>query len=142
MLAGPQPVARVCGMKRLFRIVFALLATLSAAVLLFVAVAYIYNRYFVEYEYRMVGWPEKAAFGPPIEWKPDNLKRVRSLAIQGGVMLGLAYLECLKVLEERSGKRVYELLDFVSGTSTGAIIATMLLYPDQRPAVRLWRLRW
>ena len=88
-------------MKRFFRILVGLLATLSAVTLLYVAVAYVYNRYFVEYEYRMVGWPEKEDFGPPVEWNPDDPSRVRILAIEGGGLLGLADLEVLKAIEER-----------------------------------------
>ena len=119
-------------MKRLFRILIGLLATLSAALLLYLGVAYVYNRYFVEYEYRMVGWPAQEDFGPPVRWNPDDPSRVRILAIEGGGLLGLADLEVLKAIEERSGKQIYELFDFVSGTSTGAIIATLLLYPDEK----------
>ncbi len=119
-------------MRRLFRIVVAVLATLSAVVLFYAAAAYIYSRFFVEYEYRMVGWPEKEAFGPPVEWKPDDPSRVRILALEGGGLLGLADLVILEAFEQRSGKRIHELFDFVSGTSTGAIIATLLLYPDEK----------
>ncbi len=119
-------------MKVLFRIVLAMLASLSAAVLLFVGVAYAYNRYFVEYEYQMVGWPKADDFQPPAKWNPSHPDRVRILAIQGGALLGLADMEILKELEKRSGKKIHELFDFVAGTSTGAIIATLLLHPNEK----------
>ncbi len=117
-------------MKRLFRVVTLVFACLFAAQLLFILVTYLYSRYLVEYEYEMVGWPDKEDHKPPIAWQPDDPKRVRILAIEGGAMLGLADLEVLKAIERRSGKRIHELFDFVAGASTGAIISTLLLYPQ------------
>ncbi len=117
-------------MRWLFRFVVAVLASLSAAVLLFIAAAHIYSRHIVEYQYEMVGWPAASAFKEPVEWKPNYPDRVRILAIHGGGMLGLADVELLKEFERRSGKKIYELFDFVAGTSTGAIVTTLLLYPD------------
>lgn len=113
-----------------FRIVIAGLTALSIVLLLLVLAAFVYNRHYLEHEYELVGWPETDEFEPPVEWKPDWPHRVRILAIHGGAMLGLADLELLAELEKRTGKPVYELFDFVSGTSTGTIISTLLLYPD------------
>ena len=117
-------------MRILLRFLVFFLASTSAALFLFVAVAYVYNRFFVEYEYEMVGWPDKDDFLSPVEWKPDHPARVRVLAVEGGAMLGLADIEILMEMEKRSGKRIYEMFDFVAGTSTGAIISTLLLYPQ------------
>lgn len=48
------------------------------------------------------------------------------LSIDGGGMKGIIALSMLKYLEDQSGKATHEIFDMVSGTSTGAIIATGL----------------
>ena len=108
------------------------LACLSLAVILFAAAALGYSLFFANYEHEMVGWPEKQAFTDPVEWKTDVPGRVRILAIQGGSLYGLSDLEILKAVEERSGKQIHELFDFIAGASTGAIISTLLLNPDEK----------
>lgn len=54
---------------------------------------------------------------------------VRVLAIDGGGVRGIIPTIFLRELEARTGKRTIELFDFVSGTSTGAIIALGLSVP-------------
>ncbi|MBI5106675.1 MAG: patatin-like phospholipase family protein, partial [Solirubrobacterales bacterium] len=43
----------------------------------------------------------------------------------------------LAELEQRSGRRVHELFDFVAGTSTGGILAAALTRPDPPPATEV-----
>ena len=117
-------------MGKLFRAGIFVLGCMAAVVLLFAAAAYTYSFYLANYDYRLDGWPEKSAFGEPVAWKTEFPGKLRILAIQGGALHGLADLEILKALEERSGKPVYELFDFVAGASTGAIITALLLNPD------------
>ena len=109
---------------------------LFLALLVFGAVygasAFVYNRFIVTYESRLEAWPSGDAFTEPLTWKTDFPKRARILAIQGGSLFGTADLEILKVIEEKSGKRIYELFDFIAGSSTGAIISTLLLRPDDK----------
>ncbi len=50
----------------------------------------------------------------------------RILSLDGGGAKGPMQLQALAVLEERTGKRVFELFDLIIGTSVGAINASML----------------
>jgi patatin-like phospholipase/acyl hydrolase len=62
---------------------------------------------------------------------------VRVLAIDGGGIRGLIPALVLAELEERSGRRAFELFDLMAGTSTGGIIASALCAPDPLPAAEV-----
>jgi uncharacterized protein len=62
---------------------------------------------------------------------------VRVLAIDGGGIRGLIPAVVLAELEERSGRRAFELFDLMAGTSTGGIIASALCAPDPLPAAEV-----
>ncbi|MDP5219346.1 patatin-like phospholipase family protein [Ruegeria sp. 2205SS24-7] len=119
-------------MRRLIQISGIATLCLFAVIALYGLSAFLYNRHLVEYEIEVAGWPEAEAFSEPTVWQTDHPKRARILALEGGAMFGLAELEVLKALEEKSGKRIYEMFDFVAGASTGAIISTLLFYPDPK----------
>jgi uncharacterized protein len=57
-------------------------------------------------------------------------KDFRILSIDGGGMRGIVPLEVLKFIENKYGKRIYELFDFIAGTSTGGLIACGLVVSD------------
>ncbi|MCL6285486.1 patatin-like phospholipase family protein [Ruegeria sp. 2012CJ41-6] len=117
-------------MRRLIQISGIATLCLFAAILLYGLSALVYNRHLVAYEIEVEGWPEAEAFSAPAAWHTDHPRRARILALEGGAMFGLAELEVLKALEEKSGKRIYEMFDFVAGASTGAVISALLFYPD------------
>ena len=54
---------------------------------------------------------------------PCGMARIRILSIDGGGLRGLAPLLVLQWIERNTGKRVHELFDVITGTSTGGIIA-------------------
>ena len=59
------------------------------------------------------------------------------LAIDGGGIRGLIPALVLAELEERAGRRTFELFDLIAGTSTGGILACALSAPDPLPAREL-----
>lgn len=117
-------------LKKLFRLLLSLLGLLVLILALYASIVYVYSRHLAEYEYRLVAWPVESEFEDPVDIKTDVPGRARILAIEGGALFGLADLEVLKAIEEKSGKPIYELFDFVAGSSTGAIISTLLLHPE------------
>jgi patatin-like phospholipase/acyl hydrolase len=62
---------------------------------------------------------------------------LRVLSIDGGGIRGLIPAVVLAEIEERTGKRIWELFDFVAGTSTGGLLACALTRPDPLPAAEL-----
>ncbi|XP_060807668.1 calcium-independent phospholipase A2-gamma [Amyelois transitella] len=50
----------------------------------------------------------------------------RVLSLDGGGVRGLIALDVLRALELLSGRRVHQLFDFITGVSTGAIIAAVI----------------
>lgn len=60
------------------------------------------------------------------------------LTLDGGGIRGIISCLLLQTIEERTGKRTAELFDLVAGTSTGGILASGLVVPDEegRPRYR------
>src|SRR4051812_25329726 len=59
---------------------------------------------------------------------------MRVLAIDGGGIRGLIPALVLAEIERRTGRRIATLVDFIAGTSTGAILACALGKPEPLPA--------
>ncbi|MCP4317971.1 MAG: hypothetical protein GY789_18600 [Hyphomicrobiales bacterium] len=117
-------------MRKLFRFCVSLLGVLVLAIGIYVGIVYVYSRHIAEYEFRLEAWPPETDFEKPVVVTTREPRRVRIMAIEGGALFGLADLEVLKAMEEKSGKPIYELFDFFAGSSTGAVISTLLLHPD------------
>ncbi len=119
-------------MRFIVRLYFFTIGTIALLFTIFLVSSYLYSRHVVQYDYQLTAWPDKSDFGKPVEMVAAAPRRVRILAIDGGALFGLADLEVLKAIEEKSGKPIFELFDFVAGSSTGAIISTLLLHPDKQ----------
>ncbi len=73
-------------------------------------------------------------------WKKFfGTKNVRILSLDGGGIRGLIPVILMKrleeILQERTGRKdaaIFEFFDFFAGTSTGAILTSMLLYPGKK----------
>ena len=57
------------------------------------------------------------------------------LTLDGGGMRGMLTIQLLKALEETAGIPCYDLFDMVAGTSTGGIIAGLILYGRTAPQI-------
>ncbi|MGB0522878.1 MAG: CBASS cGAMP-activated phospholipase [Flammeovirgaceae bacterium] len=58
-------------------------------------------------------------------------KQYRVLSIDGGGIRGIIPAMILAEIEERTGKRISELFDFIAGTSTGGILGLGLVIPGE-----------
>ena len=63
---------------------------------------------------------------PFVSRKPRSGDRV--LCLDGGGIKGLILIEMLSAIEKATGKRIIDLFDWFVGTSTGGIIALILVY--------------
>ncbi|MEM1005744.1 MAG: patatin-like phospholipase family protein [Pseudomonadota bacterium] len=116
------------------RILWPLYLLISAAALLLfglLAFAFVYSNYFATYDASLPAYGAQPSAGS-MSWSTDDPDRIRILSIDGGGMFGIAELEVLKGIEDKAGRPIHELFDFVAGSSTGAIAASLLLLPDAK----------
>jgi uncharacterized protein len=67
-------------------------------------------------------------------------QRYRILSIDGGGIRGIIPAVVLTEIEQRSGKRIFELFDMIAGTSTGGILSLALSLPGGEGGAR-WAAR-
>jgi hypothetical protein len=56
----------------------------------------------------------------------DRKRGINLLSLDGGGAKGFVTIEVLKNIEQKTGKRIYELFDHICGTSTGAVLACLI----------------
>lgn len=115
--------------KKSAHIFFSLIGLCAFLFIFYLFSCFIYSQHLASYDHAELSQDATGDAGAPLNIATDVPGRVRILAINGGALKGLAELEVLRAIEERSGKRIHELFDFFAGASTGAIMSSMLLLP-------------
>lgn len=59
----------------------------------------------------------------------------RLLCLDGGGIKGLVLIQMLIALEKAAGRPIIELFDWVSGTSTGGILALAIVHGEHCPII-------
>ena len=75
--------------------------------------------------------PENAVYVMKAMHELEEYRRTRGvkiLSLDGGGIRGLVQLEMLRQIENRTGKKITHLFDWIVGSSTGGIIALALVY--------------
>ena len=66
------------------------------------------------------------------EYSSFSISQVRGgsriLFLDGGGIRGLIQIEVMSIIEQRTGRTITELFDWIVGTSTGGIVALGLVY--------------
>ena len=65
---------------------------------------------------------------------------IKILSIDGGGIRGIIPVTILAEIENRCGKQIYELFDFIAGTSTGGLLTLFLNKKNPAPAAALTEL--
>ncbi|WP_160198005.1 CBASS cGAMP-activated phospholipase [Senegalia massiliensis] len=71
-------------------------------------------------------WKDINSADDILTWKPENKKKFKVLAIDGGGIKGVFPAKYLQMIENKIGGNIYEHFDLIVGTSTGGIIALAL----------------
>ena len=115
-------------MFRLLWYTYLVIASLCFLLVLYIAGAFVTSGRWAEDSHSLPAYG--AARGPATAFETDKPGRIRILVVNGGGMLGLSDLVILSEIEQRSGKQIFELFDFFAGSSTGAIVSSLLLMPQ------------
>ena len=67
----------------------------------------------------------------------ENKDTIKILSIDGGGIRGIIPVTILSEIEKRTGKQIYELFDFIAGTSTGGLLTLFLNKNNPAPAAAL-----
>merc|ERR1711970_1198466 len=71
--------------------------------------------------------PKSKSLNDGCNSKIERRKKLRVLCLDGGGIRGLVLSQILLEIENVSGKRLCELFDYISGTSTGGMLALEVL---------------
>lgn len=116
-----EDLAKPSGPRRRRPILFGLLAAVT------IALAWVFILKVISKVHPIIRAPSQS--GPAVRVSPVH-DTVVVLAIDGGGIRGIIAARILEEIEKRLGSPLVESVDLVAGTSTGAIIGSLMAYPD------------
>jgi hypothetical protein len=111
-------------------VILFLLYWISYSVAVIIYLNYLTRKYLIPTERETIVGDKNLKSHKQLLKQFENINEINILILTGGGVRGLIPLHILSYIEEKTGKKIGELFDFVSGTSTGAMSVSSFMVGD------------